>query len=47
MLVKIVSEFLFGMNEDADNQVMPEGNACVAEPNLEVLPLIWFSKGPV
>ena len=21
-----------------------EGNTCIAEPNLEVLPLIWFSK---
>ena len=26
---------------------MSEGNACIAEPNLEVLPLIWFSKGLV
>ena len=26
---------------------MPEGNTCIAEPNLEVLPLICFSKGPV
>ena len=24
-----------------------EGNTCIAEPNLEVLPLIWFSKGLV
>ena len=26
---------------------MSEGNSCIAEPNLEVLPLIWFSKGLV
>ena len=26
---------------------MSEGNACITEPNLEVLPLIWFSKGLV
>ena len=26
---------------------MSEGNACIAEPNLEALPLIWFSKGLV
>ena len=26
---------------------MSEGNICIAEPNLEVLPLIWFSKGLV
>ena len=26
---------------------MSEGNTCIAEPNLEVLPLIWFSKGLV
>ena len=26
---------------------MSEGNACIEEPNLEVLPLIWFSKGLV
>ena len=24
-----------------------EGNTCIAEPKLEVLPLIWFSKGLV
>ena len=24
-----------------------EGNTCIAEPILEVLPLIWFSKGLV
>ena len=24
-----------------------EGNTCIAEPNLEVLPLIWLSKGLV
>ena len=24
-----------------------EGNTCIAEPNLEALPLIWFSKGLV
>ena len=24
-----------------------EGNTCTAEPHLEVLPLIWFSKGLV
>ena len=23
---------------------MLEGNTCVAEPNMELLPLIWFSK---
>ena len=22
-----------------------EGNTCMAEPKLEALPLIWFSKG--
>ena len=27
--------------------LMSEGNTCIAEPNLEVLPLIWFSKGLV
>ena len=27
--------------------LMPEGNTCIAEPNLEVLLLIWFSKGIV
>ena len=26
---------------------MSDGNTCIAEPNLEVLPLIWFSKGLV
>ena len=26
---------------------MSEGNTCIAEPNFEVLPLIWFSKGLV
>ena len=26
---------------------MSEDNTCIAEPNLEVLPLIWFSKGLV
>ena len=26
---------------------MSEGNNCIAEPNLEVLPLIWFGKGLV
>ena len=26
---------------------MSEGNTCIAEPNLEVLPLIRFSKGLV
>ena len=26
---------------------MSEGDTCIAEPNLEVLPLIWFSKGLV
>ena len=26
---------------------MSEGNTCIAEPNLEVLPLIWFSRGLV
>ena len=26
---------------------MSEGNTCIAEPNPEVLPLIWFSKGLV
>ena len=26
---------------------MSEGNTSIAEPNLEVLPLIWFSKGLV
>ena len=26
---------------------MSEGNTYIAEPNLEVLPLIWFSKGLV
>ena len=26
---------------------MSEGNTCIAEPDLEVLPLIWFSKGLV
>ena len=26
---------------------MSEVNACIAEPNLEALPLIWFSKGLV
>ena len=26
---------------------MSEGNTCITEPNLEVLPLIWFSKGLV
>ena len=26
---------------------MSEGNTCIAELNLEVLPLIWFSKGLV
>ena len=24
-----------------------EGNTCIAEPNLEVLPLKLFSRGPV
>ena len=24
--------------------LMLEGNTCVAEPNMELLPLIWFSK---
>ena len=24
-----------------------EGNTCIVEPNLEVLPLIWFGKGLV
>ena len=27
--------------------LMSEGNTCVAEPKLEVLPYIWFSKGLV
>ena len=27
--------------------LMSEGNTCIAEPNLEVLPLIWFRKGLV
>ena len=26
---------------------MSQGNTCIAEPKLEVLPLIWFSKGLV
>ena len=26
---------------------MSEGNTCIAEPNLEVLPLIGYSKGLV
>ena len=26
---------------------MSEGNTCIAEPSLEVLTLIWFSKGLV
>ena len=26
---------------------MSDGNTSIAEPNLEVLPLIWFSKGLV
>ena len=26
---------------------MSESNICIAEPTLEVLPLIWFSKGLV
>ena len=26
---------------------MSEGNICIAEPTLEVLRLIWFSKGLV
>ena len=26
---------------------MSEGNTCIAELNLEVLPLLWFSKGLV
>ena len=26
---------------------MSEGNTSIAEPSLEVLPLIWFSKGLV
>ena len=26
---------------------MSEGNTCIAETNLELLPLIWFSKGLV
>ena len=26
---------------------MSEDNTCIAEPNLKVLPLIWFSKGLV
>ena len=26
---------------------MSEGNTCIVEPNLEVLPLIWFGKGLV
>ena len=26
---------------------MPEGNTCILEPNLEVLPLRYFSKGSV
>ena len=26
---------------------MSQGNTCIAGPNLEVLPLIWFSKGLV
>ena len=26
---------------------MSDGNTCIAEPNLAVLPLIWFSKGLV
>ena len=26
---------------------MPERKTCIAEPNPEVLPLIWFSKGLV
>ena len=26
---------------------MSDGNTCIAEPNLEALPLIWFSKGLV
>ena len=24
--------------------LISEGNTCIAEPNLEVLPLIWFSR---
>ena len=24
--------------------MLEEGNTCVAEPNMELLPLIWFSK---
>ena len=24
-----------------------EGNTCIAEPNLEILPLTWFSEGLV
>ena len=27
--------------------LMSEGNTCIAEPKLEVLPFIWFSKGLV
>ena len=26
---------------------MSEGNTCISEPNLEVLPWVWFSKGLV
>ena len=25
--------------------LMSDGNTCIAEPHLEVLPLVWFSKG--
>ena len=26
---------------------MSEGNTCIADSNLELLPVIWFSKGLV
>ena len=26
---------------------MSEGNTCIANPNLDISPLIWFSKGLV
>ena len=45
--IKIKTTATAVIKNDLKYFVMSEGNTCVAEPNLKVLPLIWFSKGLV
>ena len=45
--IEIKTTAIAVIKNDLKYFLMSEGSTCIAEPNLEVLPLIWFSKGLV